>query len=44
MQEFPHHYRVAADAEASGTVLLSSDGAPNLLSAPPIEFGGPDDQ
>ncbi len=44
MQELPHHYRVAAGAEASGTVLLSSDGAPDLLSAPPIAFGGPGDQ
>ena len=44
MQKLPHHYRVAAGAEASGNVLLSSDGAPDLLSAPPIEFGGPGDQ
>jgi organic hydroperoxide reductase OsmC/OhrA len=44
MQEFPHHYRVAASAEHSGNVKLSSDGVAALESAPPAEFGGPGDQ
>ena len=44
MQDFPHHYRVSADAKSSGNVVLSSDGVADLPSAPPAEFGGPGDQ
>lgn len=44
MQEFPHHYKVAADATPEGLVTLSSDGLENLASAAPAEFGGPGDQ
>ena len=44
MQELPHHYLVAADAKATGNVVLSSSGVANLDSAPPAEFGGPGDQ
>ena len=44
MQEFPHHYLVSAEAEDSGTVVLKSDTMPQLVSAPPAEFGGPGDQ
>lgn len=44
MQEFPHHYPVAASAAPSGTVSLNSAGLPDLVSAPPAEFGGPGDQ
>ena len=44
MQEFPHQYRVSADARSSGNVVLSSDGVADLPSAPPAEFGGPGDQ
>lgn len=44
MQNFPHHYRVAATASDSGNVELSSDGVATIASAPPVEFGGPGDQ
>ncbi|HYW77025.1 MAG TPA: OsmC family protein [Gammaproteobacteria bacterium] len=44
MQEFPHHYKVAADAKPEGTVVLTSDGLDDLASAAPAEFGGPGDQ
>ncbi len=44
MQEFPHHYSVTAAASMNGNVILNSDGAPEMLSAPPAQFGGPGDQ
>ena len=44
MQDFPHHYQVSANAEAEGTIALKSDNMPQLISAPPAEFGGPGDQ
>ncbi|MEP5568878.1 MAG: OsmC family protein [Halioglobus sp.] len=44
MQEFPHHYLVSASAEAEGTIALKSDSMPQIVSAPPAEFGGPGDQ
>ena len=44
MQDMPHHYRVSASAEADGNILLQEDNLPQLVSAPPAEFGGPGDQ
>ena len=44
MQDFPHRYRVAAAAQAEGSVALSSPGLADLESAAPAEFGGPGDQ
>ena len=44
MQDLPHQYRVSADAENSGNVVLSGNGVADILSAPPAEFGGPGDQ
>lgn len=44
MQAFPHIYRVAASGSASGTLDISSPGAPRLLGAAPKEFDGPGDQ
>ena len=44
MQDFPHHYRVDAEAEAEGNIALKSENMPQLVSAPPAEFGGPGDQ
>lgn len=45
MQDLPHHhYLVAANAKATDNVVLSSTGVPDLVSAPPAEFGGPGDQ
>jgi organic hydroperoxide reductase OsmC/OhrA len=44
MQDFPHHYRVAAQGNVEGTIELASPGVPGLESAAPAEFGGPGDQ
>lgn len=44
MQEFPHHYEVSASATADSPVALASGPLPQLVSAPPKEFGGPGDQ
>jgi peroxiredoxin-like protein len=44
MQEFPHHYSVAAVANPEGDVALQSDRLPSLASTPPAEFGGPGDR
>ena len=43
MQDFPHHYVVAASASADSTVELQSPGLDDLESAGPAEFGGPGD-
>jgi organic hydroperoxide reductase OsmC/OhrA len=44
MKAYPHEYRVAATAAATGEVLLSSEGLDELRSAPPVEFDGPGDR
>ena len=44
MQDFPHHYKVAASAEPDGDVSLAGDGLDAMASAPPAEFGGPGDR
>lgn len=44
MQDLPHHYQVNGSAEADGNVTLKADDLPQLVTAPPAEFGGPGDQ
>ena len=44
MQDLPHHYLVNASAEVEGNIALKGDALPQLVSAPPAEFGGPGDQ
>lgn len=44
MQEFPHHYSVAASAAVQGEVTLESERLSPIGSAPPLEFGGPGDR
>jgi peroxiredoxin-like protein len=44
MQDLPHHYHVTANAESDGNVTLKADNLPQLVTAPPAEFGGPGDQ
>lgn len=44
MQDLPHHYLVSASAETQGNVALKAAELPQLVSAPPAEFGGPGDQ
>lgn len=41
MQDFPHHYRVAATAGPEGDVNIASDKVDAIASAAPPEFGGP---
>lgn len=44
MQDLPHHYQVNASAESEGNIVLKGDELPQLVSAPPAQFGGPGDQ
>ncbi len=44
MQDLPHHYHVTASAETEGNITLKADDLPQLVTAPPAEFGGPGDQ
>lgn len=44
MQNLPHQYHVSANAETEGNVVLRADDLPQLISAPPAQFGGPGDQ
>lgn len=44
MKPLPHHYSVAAQAAAKGSVELTAPGLPSIESAPPAEYGGPGDQ
>lgn len=44
MQDFPHHYVVAASARSDSNVQLASQGVANIESAGPAEFGGPGDR
>lgn len=44
MQEYPHHYVVAAEAGAESNVQITSEGVAAIVSAPPVEFDGPGDQ
>lgn len=43
MEEYPHHYRVAASTGSEGDVNLTSSELDPILSAPPAEFDGPGD-
>jgi peroxiredoxin-like protein len=44
MQDLPHRYNVSASAEAEGNIVLKAENLPQLVSAPPAQFGGPGDQ
>lgn len=44
MQDLPHHYHVTASAETEGNVALKANDVPQLITAPPAEFGGPGNQ
>lgn len=44
MQPFPHVYSVAATGNTVGSISIASSGLPELLSAPPPQFGGTDPQ
>ncbi|RIK42025.1 MAG: osmotically inducible protein OsmC [Chloroflexi bacterium] len=42
MQNFPHHYSVTASGQAEGNVVVMSNGLPELVTASPPEFDGPE--
>lgn len=44
MKPYPHHYAVEASADPTGSVELTGERLPAIVSAPPIEFDGPGDQ
>ena len=44
MQDFPHHYQVQASSDPDENVIIRAEDLPQLVSAPPAEFGGPGDQ
>lgn len=44
MSNFPHNYQVTASVATEGNVQLQCENCPDILSAPPTEFGGPGDQ
>jgi len=44
VQDYPHHYVVAASSRPDSNVDVSSPGLETLESAGPAEFGGPGDK
>lgn len=42
MHPYPHHYHVAAAGSATGAVMCSSAGLPDLQTSAPPEFNGPE--
>jgi len=43
MQPLPHHYQVRLAGGPGGYASLAVPGAPELRSAPPVDFDGPGD-
>ena len=44
MEPFPHHYYISGQATSDSHVALKGENLPELITAPPAEFGGPGDQ
>ena len=44
MHEFPHFYRATATAAVDSHVAVAAGEFPEIITAPPVEFGGPGDQ
>jgi peroxiredoxin-like protein len=44
MEPFPHHYSVTANATGDSNVTLKATDLPEIVTAPPAEFGGPGDK
>jgi uncharacterized OsmC-like protein len=42
MQDYPHHYRLEADARAEGPVRVGGKGLETLPTTAPPQFGGPE--
>jgi peroxiredoxin-like protein len=43
MKPLPHEYEVKLTGTPSGYATVSASGMPDLMSAPPADFGGPGD-
>jgi peroxiredoxin-like protein len=43
MKPLPHHYQVRLVGGPAGYATISAEGAPDLNSAPPVDWGGPGD-
>ena len=43
MKPLPHHYHVGLSGGPTGHATVHVDGAPDLRSAPPLDFDGPGD-
>lgn len=44
MEPFPHHYSVTGSATIDSNVALKAEDLPEIVTAPPAEFGGPGDK
>lgn len=44
MQNYPHHYKVSGKTTVESDVNVSADSLPDIVTAPPKEFGGPGDK
>ena len=44
MQDLPHRYEVTAASDPDENIIIRGENLPQLVSAPPAEFGGPGDQ
>lgn len=44
MQDFPHHYEVIGSGTTDSPVVLKAGNLSEIVTAPPIEFGGPGDK
>ncbi len=42
MQAYPHHYLATATGRNQGNVIVSGEGLPDLDTASPPQFGGPE--
>ena len=42
MQAYPHHYLATASGGNQGSVIVSGEGLPDLDTASPPQFGGPE--
>jgi organic hydroperoxide reductase OsmC/OhrA len=42
VKPYPHVYQAGAQGSATGTVLVSAAGLPDLTTAPPPQFDGPE--
>ena len=44
MQDLPHHYYASAHASADSHVAVNACDLPEIVTAAPVEFGGPGDK